>query len=58
MRNQRTTIQTYEFILEREVINADVDLFLAGHRFQVIYDQTTNNIFRQAEQLIKAKEKQ
>ena len=46
MRNQQTTIQTYASIIGREVTNTDVDSFLAGHRPQDIYDQTTDNILR------------
>ena len=52
MRNQQTQIQIHQSKLGRPLTIVEIDSYLAGHRPQEIYDQTTDAILQQAEQLI------
>ena len=57
MRNQQTQIQVHQSKLGRPLTTAEIDSYLAGHRPQEIYDQTTDAILRQAELLIETEKK-
>ena len=57
MRSQQTQIQAHESKLGRPLIINEIDAYLAGHKPQEIYDQTTNTILRQAELLIESEKK-
>ena len=57
MRNQQTQIQIHQSKIGRPLTTAEIDSYLAGHRFQDNYDQTTDAILLQAEQLIETKKK-
>ena len=58
MRNQETKNQIYENKLGRPLTNDEIDSYLAGHKPQEIYDQTTDAILRQAELLIESEKRQ
>ena len=58
MRNQETKNQIYENKLRRPLTNDEIDSYLAGHKPQKIYDQTTDAILRQAELLIESEKRQ
>ena len=58
MRNQQTQIQAHQSKLGRPLTNAEIDAYLAGHKLQEIYDQTTDAILRKAELLIESEKKQ
>ena len=49
MRDQQTQIQVHQLKLGRPLTTAENDSYLAGHRPQEIYDQTTDAILLQAE---------
>ena len=57
MRSQQTQIQVHQLKLGRPLANAEIDDYLKGHEPQVIYDQTTDVILRQAELLIESERK-
>ena len=58
MRSQQTQIQAHQSKLWQPLTNAEIDAYLAGHKPQEIYDQTTDAILRQAELLIESEKKQ
>ena len=58
MRSQQTQIQAHQSKLGRTLTNVEIDAYLAGHKPQEIYDQTTDAILRQAELLIESEKKQ
>ena len=57
MRNKQTQIQVHQSKLGRRLTITKIDSYLAGHRTQEIYDQTTDAILQQAEQLIETQKK-
>ena len=57
MRNHQTQIQVHQSKLNLPLTTAEIDCYLAGHRPQEIFDQTTDDILRQAEQLIETEKK-
>ena len=58
MKSQQTQIQAHQSKLGRPLTNAEIDAYLAGHKPQEIYDQTTDAILRQAELSIESVTKQ
>ena len=54
MRSQQTQIQAHESKLGRPLTIIKIDAYLAGHKPQEIYVQTTHAILRQAELLIES----
>ena len=57
MRNQQTQIKVHQSKPCRPLTTAEIDFYLAGHRPQEIYAQTTDAILQLAEQLIEIEKK-
>ena len=57
MRSQQTQIQVHQLKLDRPLSNAEIDDYLKGHEPQLIYDQATDAILRQAELVIQSEKK-